>query len=296
MRSKPARAEEKERGDGALAMLLVERLPQVHASVIVAAVKRMFPEFGGEVVEGSRRDGRDVGFEHNARVAPVLIGIDSELVAVIPVTHRLPHGTLDAATTRSEFWPEAQTKLADHHAHVIVGAIDTEPGRSSALKSALAVTMVTAAIADMSAAVGVYWVPAEIVVPGPRFVAEARSMAPHRLPIECWVHFGRVPIEAKGREAVQNVWMTTGLYPLIGRELEFRPSGLHPNQILVQLISIGHYLLTKGPVLRDDDRIDLAKTGMIVARLEDEGQRAGIPVIQLQLMQALALKGDSGFR
>ena len=119
---------------------------------------------------------------------PTLIKINGIDIALLTVANPVPPGTFDAAFQFNFIWPDAGKVFAAHKAHIIVSALEPATNLGEALGRATAVTLVTGALCDLGAAVGVYWQNAENVLAGAYVIKTAKELGVgERLPVELWV-------------------------------------------------------------------------------------------------------------
>jgi hypothetical protein len=159
----------------------------------------------------------------------------------------IPWSSLEGPCATSFLWPNASKELRPHMSHLIVVA----SGKSSKLELAKLATQITAAVlGTCTAAIGVYWGSATLVVPAKIFREFAIEVLPTGPPIQIWIDF-RVGKNEQGK----SIGFTHGLAELGFMEMETGSASESPVQLRDRLWSLATYLLEKGPVIKDGDTV-----------------------------------------
>jgi hypothetical protein len=262
-------------GSNFMAMLALVQPGPITAAALIAEIRRAFPGYREEMKKAT--DDADTGH------GPTLIMMGKDVLTVIPVDRPMPPDAMDFAAGRTTmFWPNAKQELVRHQGHVIVSKMLSGLGNKTNLEQARDVAMACAAISSIVPTIGVYWSAAEMVWPASVFREAAAELMKGRVPIEAWLHLGFMRVRADSRpNAIACI--TTGLQPFIGREIEVWPTTLEPAQIAERLYGLGRYLIDKGQILKDGETVGISQTEKFRVALAPQGQRPGIPVIQLKL-------------
>jgi hypothetical protein len=263
-------------GERFMAMLALERPAHVTAEQVIEQVGKRFPEnripFSNAAPKGE--GGAD---------APLMLKVGDILVTAMFIDQPIPADSLAEPIAVNKVWPEAAAQLGAHKAHIIVGTLDEAEGHGPCVDHAAVVTVVTAAIASMTPAIGVYWSNGRTVTETSRFVRAAERLIAGRPPAEIWVQLLWLdgPM-TPARERTLAV-VTTGLAPFVGREVEFMPAPLPPAVIADRTLGTLTYLLTRGPVLKDGDSLGVSEKERIRATYAAQGYKPGVPVMQLRI-------------
>ena len=190
-----------------------------------------------------------------------------------------PRGMFDDALATQmldRMWPDAQARLAQQRAHIVLATFATNRPHQEAVLHATLLTLVAAALADLTAAIAVYWHDGVTITERSRFIDCAKRLAETGgWPSDIWVRLRWFGPKTDGEQLVGIV--TSGLLPFVGRELEFAPAALPPYTIGLRVIGVIHYLLSNGPVLRDGHTLGITETERIRVREYDDRHRPGVP-------------------
>ena len=245
--------------DSYIAMVALERPAGLQAGAVIGQLKRQSPSMSIEEAGGAPSSG-----------GAFILKLDEVLVTVMQVDAPMPSGTLDQATTGNLLWADSAKALAAHRAHAIVASLRTPSDLPGRVAAASAVTQVCAAIAALSSAIGVYWIPSEAVYEAGQFQAAAQSPE-GALPIELWVRLHFVANERQGQRPLIGCF-TTGLASFVGREIEFQAAALPPPTVAERVLGTAQYLLSHGLVLKHGDTLGISSTERIRVEHVNEGQ------------------------
>jgi hypothetical protein len=213
----------------------------------------------------------------------LVLSVDGVLLTVLFIEQPIPAAELNEAIKGGRIgWPTAGEELAQHRAHVIVGMVNPADSHAGVFNGAACVTFVAAAVAALSAAIGVYWSSARAVRATPDFVRAAEGLAQRQIPTDTWVRLDFLqgsPDPADGIFAA----VTIGLQPFVGRELEFEPERLSPRAIAQRIVGTAQYLIANGMMLNDGDTLEVDQNEQIRVRFAEQGQRPGVPVARLRV-------------
>ena len=177
----------------------------------------------------------------------VLFDIGPSKIALIFMDAAFPWSDLEGPCATSVMWHDAATALQPHRAHVIISVL----GELAPLEQATLLTQVTAAVLHASsAALGIYWGAATLVIPKQLFIEFAIEVLPHDLPIHMWVDF-RVGRDEKGGSS----GFTCGMAALGHMEIEALNTPEAPDKLKDRLSMLCLYLLQNWPVIEDGNTI-----------------------------------------
>lgn len=242
-----------------IAALVLERPADLRPQALIAELRRQRPDRSGKIEirgEAGAADG-------------LLLKLGSDLLTVAAVDAPLPAGTLDAAIAGNLLWPDAGRVLFRHRAHVTVTSLQKPKDCAGRLTAAASVTGVCAAIAVLTAPIGVYWGPSETVCEANHLRAAAAKMAAGDWPIDFWVRLRLLKGKAEGG-AMATGCATIGLASFIGREIEFEPAFLPPGIAAQWVRATALYLLTQGPAPEHGETLGMSATGRV--GIEDAGE------------------------
>jgi hypothetical protein len=171
--------------------------------------------------------------------------LDDANAAVALMPAPIPWTDLEGPCACAWYWPKAVEAMKRHKAHLIVSL---GGGRRTPIDRCLLLTALTAAVTAVAKASGVYW-GAGAVVQSPRaFLEVSGQMRQDFLPLRLWIDFRLI----KERPGVFSLF-TKGLGAFGHMELEVPKSRQRPEAIFDLAFNAAHYLLDRGPVLKDGD-------------------------------------------
>jgi hypothetical protein len=171
---------------------------------------------------------------------------DADLImAKMPVP--IPWSDLEGPCATSVLWRNATAEVKQHKLHWII----TVSGELEPLPLTILLTQATAALtAACSAAIGVYWGNATLVVPKNIFLEFAKEILPHGPPLHIWVDF-RVGKSTENSSS----GFTAGMKALGLMEIEAQDSPEPPSELRDRLLGLAEYLIDNGLVIRDGDTV-----------------------------------------
>jgi hypothetical protein len=239
-----------------IAMIALKESTRIDATEVAERVKTMFPWIAQSVgVPGPGAEGNDA----------FMIPIGDAAVAVVPIHLPIPQEALVRAIGMNWLWPEAQQAFAQSRAHLIVSALTQSNDPRYMRTNAQRVTCVTAVLAEMLPAAGVYWSTAEHVVEPDRFVAEAKEHA-EQTPYDLWVATEFYP-GPKFQENQEIIARTSGMHVFIGREVECGPCAKEPGELGPIVHMVGWYVLDRNVQFRGGEVIGSAEEPIGTVRL-----------------------------
>ncbi|MEM6331432.1 MAG: DUF4261 domain-containing protein [Planctomycetota bacterium] len=174
------------------------------------------------------------------------------------VDRPIPWERLEGPCATAWYWPEAAGALRGHAAHLFVTLMDDA---KDPIDAAMGLTRITTAIAAAAPAVGLMWGPSMQVHKPADFAGVAGRMTRDDLPLHLWIDFRvsqRDPAEGGGF-----CLFTTGLGALGHREFEVPSYAGEPNNLAGAVYNITHYVLEKGPILKDGEAVGLPGGGQV---------------------------------
>ena len=182
-----------------------QEAPKVPFASLKAALQRLAPDANLVEYLGPNGDGNGV------------FKFDGTSIAIMtyPVTRPIEYLVNDPSPHFQ--WKTAEEDLADYKAHSRVFIVDgPDPkDRAQLLSAARKLTLLTAALCEITSAKGVLWSAASQLIGADRFVPFARALATKgETPAQLWVRL----LTANTSEGIK--MGTLGLAPYAGRELE----------------------------------------------------------------------------
>ena len=171
-------------------------------------------------------------------------------IAVLPFSFPIPTETLAGALGNELVWKEARQVFARSKGHVLLAVVNPSNDARETGDQARLLTVVTAAVLQASASVGVFWTTSQSVIPPDRFLAETQSLTQSQFASALWFSFRFYP----GRTHDQDnkiVCQSTGLEIFLGREIECGPYDLPPGELAEKVMATARYMATAGPVFAD---------------------------------------------
>lgn len=112
------------------------------------------------------------------------LGEDNATVALMPVP--IPWSNLEGPCATAWWWSEASEKMKNHTHHVLVALL----GQGDDLvKRYMTLTQLTAAVASLTDAAGVYWGSGTLVHDPQVFIEQTDNMTSDDLPLHLWIDF-----------------------------------------------------------------------------------------------------------
>ena len=176
-------------------------------------------------------------------------------IALMPAP--IPWNNIEGPCSTAWYWAEAEEVLKPHRSHIII----TMQQRTDRVSIALAVTKLTATVASLLMAPGIYWGDGTLVHSTESFLQQAKVMSREYLPLYLWVDF-----RVNRNDDNSLTLFTTGLSAFDLMEIEVVHSLLQPDLLIDKAFNIAHYLLDNGPVLKDGDTIGVSESERISVR------------------------------
>ncbi len=179
----------------------------------------------------------------------VTFTIDGEMGFITLMRAPIPWSDLEGPCATSLYWPDATKVLKPHKGHLILSIIARNNDLPKVLR-AIFLTKLTASVAVVSPALGVYWPTGTIVQSIPFFLESTRKIAPDCIPLELWVEFRLERLSGQACNVI-----TTGMDVFGHREIEVINSKRKPQDVLKFVINLVAYLFENGPVIQEGDTV-----------------------------------------
>lgn len=167
--------------------------------------------------------------------------------AVAAASHPIPWEELEGPCQGAWWWPDAETGLRKHRAHLIV----TLSGAEDLIARTMRLTRLVASVAATTRGViGVYWGAGTLVHAPEAFIEDAAQMTRDELALNLWVDF-RPQRNADGTLGI----FTTGMNALGQMELEVAASKGDPEQVMAQVVELAYRLVDEGIRPHDGERV-----------------------------------------
>jgi hypothetical protein len=210
----------------------------------------------------------------------ITLTIGDMTAAITLVPRPIPASQLEGPAATAWYWPGAAEALGGQAAHLLVTLVD-EGGL--AVTKAAVLTELTAAVAAVSRALGVFWGPSRTVHQPGAFIDQATQISEDNLPLFLWLDFR---VESTGNGAYR--LYTTGLEAMGQSELEVARFEGPPQELLDFAYNIAHYLLDKRKVVNDGDTIGLTDEVRATARRGKSMLGGDLDVITLEFERETA--------
>lgn len=175
-------------------------------------------------------------------------------------------------------WRGGLSGMTGHRAHLLIAEAEGVPGsggnsRDAMFDRATAVTLATAAIANMAEAEGVIWLPARNAVPMGTFGSEMERFIDGQAPLQFWLRWQVLPppvqaeheLGALSGEALHPGVATIGLTAFIGAEIIAPPSNCDRDVMLDHVFALASAVIDENAQLKDG--AVYGKAGGIMVRL-----------------------------
>jgi len=198
-------------------------------------------------------------------------------------------------------WRSSASGMTGHRAHLLIAESTSRGGNSAdaMFDRATAVTLATAAVANMVQAEGVVWLPARNVLPMGVFGYEMERFVDGQTPLQFWMRTQILPppvrpemeLGALSGEALHPGVATTGLAAFIGAEIIAPPSHSHREVMLDHIYALASAVIDEGVELKDGDVYGGSGEPMIYLRRCQSGQYSDLPYWELLLRPMAAGEG-----
>ncbi|MGB9688757.1 DUF4261 domain-containing protein [Thermogutta sp.] len=187
----------------------------------------------------------------------------------------IPEEDLEPACLSAWYWPDAQKAVKEHTAHLVV--ILPEPPQDP-LERYIILTQITAALAQITDSVAVFWPRALLVHKPEDFINSARQMGPGQFPLELWVGFhGEVD------EDQTLTLFTRGMAAFSLPEIEVYNTRQQPQFVYERVYNIAYYLLENGPVIHDGETVGMNEDERYKVRIGPSRLEPRIRALQVEM-------------
>ncbi len=186
--------------------------------------------------------------ESSAEENTMSFQVGDSIVTVGAMPAPIPWSDLEGPCATSLLWKNATEEVKAHKIHAIVTVM---ADLNSIEMSTLLTKVTTSLMESTSAAIGVYWGSATLVIPKEIFTEFATEVLPLGPPLHIWVDFRVGPDE----DGETSSGFTAGMKALGLMELEAEQSPEPPGELRERLYGLADYLVENGPVINDGDTI-----------------------------------------
>ena len=179
--------------------------------------------------------GEDAGMPAGAAL---VVEIGKTIVTVMYMDQPMLPGALDEAVAKDRMLPNAAEVVAGHKAHYIISHLEPNEQFADARQAAIAMTRVCAALCQLTPVLCVHWVAAQTIAPAANVREAASVLSEGEWPLFMWSNF--LPYAGKDDASGQRRvgMLTQGLAPFVGREIEFAPAPMPPEQVFDRVINL----------------------------------------------------------
>ena len=248
---------------------------------IVAAINEQIPN--GEA--RAEPVGEDAGMPAGAAL---VVEIGKTIVTVMYMDQPMLPGALDEAVAKDRMMPNAAEVVAGHKAHYTISHLEPNEQFADARQAAIAMTRVCAALCQLTPVLCVHWAAAQTIAPAANVREAASVLSEGEWPLFMWSNF--LPYAGKDDASGQRRvgMLTQGLAPFVGREIEFAPAPMPPEQVFDRVINLSSYLMARGAVLGEGNTVGVSESERIRVHYGEVGQ-AGIKTFRLTVEVAEAV-------
>ena len=268
-------------GMGFAAVLPMRTLPRFTPGELLAALNRTLHNAGttAELVPELTRFEQDPGFAprvwHRPQTPP-RIGVDVAGIAVVVEGQDRPaFGAREIEALDFRSWPEGIRRLGRANAHIRIAEAGADHGEDLDHNHdrAAALTAVAAAVAAITAPVGIVWETAGLALPGERLHEAMATLVQGTAPVALWLRADR---RASG--AVE----TQGLYPLLGAEVEVSARGLATDAAESVALAIAAEILQRGRPPTEGADLNCGRRSVLRVRYRGPGPEGAPPAVVLE--------------
>ena len=172
-------------------------------------------------------------------------------------------------------WHGSLLGITEHRAHLMISEASADGGtsRDAMFDRATAVTLATAAIANLAEAEGVIWLPARNAVQMSMFGSEMERFIDGQAPLQFWLRCQTLPAPVQvelelgelSGEALQPGVATIGLTAFIGAEIIAPPSNCDRDTMLDNVLALASAVIDENSELKDG--AVYGKAGGVLVRL-----------------------------
>ncbi|MEM8866329.1 MAG: DUF4261 domain-containing protein [Planctomycetota bacterium] len=189
------------------------------------------------------------------------------------VEQAIPWDKIEGPCTLAWYWPEATEVMKSHTRHLFLTLVDET---KDAVSRIMHLTQFTVALASTTPSIGLVWGPSVTVHKPVDFALVAAKMSRDDLPLHLWIDF-----RVSQRDDGALMLFTTGMDSLGHREFEVECFQGEPNALAGAVYNIAHYVIEKGPILKDGEAIGLPDGGQMNVEIGPSMIDPGMEVVKL---------------
>lgn len=275
------------------AAIPLPRAVQLDQDTLLGGLREVAGEAGARVRligEVTERGGLLAGL----RAKPV--GITCEIAGVRLSITASPRPLCDASTMHSfinpAIWRDSMSGLKGHRAHLLIAEEEGNSGTSTdaMFDRATAVTLATAAVASMSEAEGVIWLPARNALPMSAFGTEMERFIDGQAPLQFWMRCQVLPAPLQAEHEFGQLAgaplepgvATIGLSAFIGAEIIAPPSDCAREVMLDHVLGLASAVIDENTPLKDGGVYGEPGGQMVRLAMRQAGQYSERPYWELQ--------------
>ena len=203
------------------------------------------------------------------------IRIGDTVAFILSEDDPVPKEDLELACLSAWYWPDAHEAIDKHTAHLVV--VLPEPPQDP-LERYILLTQITAALAQITDSVAVFW-PRSLLVHKPEdFINSARQMGPGQFPLELWVAF-----HGEIEEDQTLTLFTRGMAAFSLPEIEVYNTRQQPQFVYERVYNIAYYLLENGPVIHDGETVGMSQDEQYKVRIGPSRLEPRIRALQVEM-------------
>ena len=186
----------------------------------------------------------------------LIIQVDQHEFACAIFTGRIPDPEYSFALHKSIFWPDPTENMAHHKAFIVISASEQESRHGLVRAQAVALTRLSASIAEILPSCGVLWNGSLICTSPQRLALAPTEIASGKWPVDVWVGY-----QFFGQEDVERPYLglqTRGAADYLGFEMEVPPFFVDDRKEPVRILynAVG-YLMNYGDVIKDGQLVEV---------------------------------------
>lgn len=231
---------------GLTCIIALDDAPEIVPSQLIRAMQFVAPRSSVKV--RTRRIG-DVE-------QSLILEVDQHVFACAVFSGRIPDPEFSFSLHKSIFWPDAAESMAQHGAYVVLSACDPESRHGLVRAQAVALTRLSASLAEILPSCGVLWNGSLISTSPQRLASAPMEIASGKWPVDVWIGY-----QFFGQEDAERPFLglqTRGAAAFLGFEMEVPPFYVDDRKEPVRILynAVG-YLMNYGDVIRDGQLVEV---------------------------------------
>jgi len=274
--------------DSFSAVLALKRKTTLEAADLIPAL-RLFVEPSGARVTAARRSRREVEPVQPGLMArilrrgrPITFDLDGVRMRVSLINRPFRGRDGMRGFVNPAVWADGLAPLVDHRAHVLIeetGVDDEEEGPDEVFDRAAAVTATAFVVAGLTAPAGAIWLPARNAIPLSTLSEEMDGLIAGHAPLRLWMRW-QVIAPAPRQDACPGL-VTSGLAPLIGREIVAWPSRVETHRQVENVIALARRLIDEGVEIVAKKHLAVGGDTHLSVRLRATTPEDDVPVFEV---------------